>query len=220
VEYDTVNKLLKYCDGAEWVSFGPPKAVGACDVANPDPGITCADGTVYIGAHPSIAGAKIYAADADLASMLTWSSEAVATSATSFVDGISNTNWIIANRNINNYPAMKGCNDLVAHGYDDWYLPALAELDYVYSYAVVAPGEDSDNPGANTCQDCGQNDPTGYGGPQAYSFDKSSGGWYWSSTTYDNGNSYDYRFQDGFRDRWGNKTGTSNQVRCIRRVGP
>jgi hypothetical protein len=134
------------------------------------------------------------------------------------VDGLANQNWVIANRNINNYGAFKACADLVENGHDDWYLPAIAELDRVYSYLVVAAGQDSDNPSSpDTCSNCGNNDPSGYGGPAAGSFDTSSGGWYWSSTQYDSSNTYDFRFQDGWRDRFGVKTSTSNEIRCVRR---
>ena len=30
------------------------------------------------------------------------------------------------------FPAAEYCADLVAHGYDDWYLPSYNELDVVY----------------------------------------------------------------------------------------
>jgi hypothetical protein len=49
-------------------------------------------------------------------------------------NGESNTNTIVAHYGDNNgVPyAAKVCADLVAHGFDDWYLPAAGELNEIY----------------------------------------------------------------------------------------
>ena len=185
-------------------------------------GNVCYRGIVYVGMHPTIAGSRVYTTTVGEGHIPRWSTEAVLTGATSFVDGLANQNLIKKTRNIANYPAMQACDNLTAGGYNDWYLPSIAELDLLYSNLVILPFADPDNPIAVYAgTHNGGQTPSSYDGPLAGSFDTTGSGWYWSSTEGDAANAYDQSFQSGYRDISGNKTNSGNynvnKVRCIRR---
>lgn len=66
----------------------------------------------------------------------------LATARTDF-SGEANTNAIVAQLGVNGGTAYaaKVCADMVAHGFDDWYLPAAGELDEMYKkLGAVAQG--------------------------------------------------------------------------------
>lgn len=171
--------------------------------------------------HPTIAGSRVYTTTVGEGHFPQWSTEAVVTGATSFVDGLANQNLIKTTRNIANYPAMQACDNLTAGGYNDWYLPSIAELDLLYSNLVILPFADPDNPVAAYAGSGGWQAPSGYDGPLAGSFDTTGSGWYWSSTEGNAANAYDQSFESGNRDFYGDKTNSGNynvnKVHCIRR---
>lgn len=184
-------------------------------------GNVCHRGIVYVGMHPTIAGSRVYTTTVGEGHFPQWSTENVITGATSFVDGLANQNLIKKTRNIANYPAMQACDNLTAGGYNDWYLPSIAELDLLYSNLVILPFADPDNPVAVYAGSGGWQAPSGYDGPLAGSFDTTGSGWYWSSTEGNAANAYDQSFESGNRDFYGDKTNSGNynvnKVHCIRR---
>lgn len=52
--------------------------------------------------------------------------------ADSTIDGPQNTADMVADGSSGVYPAAHFCNNLVIGGYDDWYMPALDELEICY----------------------------------------------------------------------------------------
>ncbi len=72
-----------------------------------------------------------------------------------------------------------GTNALQGHGYDDWYLPAVAELDVIY-VNLVAPS-DPDNPTWQDGPSGGGGVPPAKDGPQASAF-VGGNGWYRTSS--------------------------------------
>lgn len=82
---------------------------------------------------------------ASLANMITSTSSGVmgwsgntntASGATSLVDGLSNTNTIIAQNSTANKAATI-CKAYSGGGYNDWYLPSIWELDQCYNAAFI-----------------------------------------------------------------------------------
>lgn len=103
----------------------------------------------------------------------------------SFIDGKLNH----ANRGAGTFPAFAACEGLSFGGHSDWYLPARAELDYLYNIrpALVAKGNITNFQNA----------------------------FYWSSTEFDTSNAWRQLFTDGTIG-FANKTG-AYRVRCVRR---
>jgi hypothetical protein len=101
-------------------------------------------------------------------------------------------------------------NSLEGHGYDDWYLPAIAELDEIY-VNLVSP-TDTDNPTwANGAGGGGDvNAPND--GPQASVF---GSGIFWSSSENANTIAWSLRFSDG--SQFTNTKNNARVPRCVRR---
>lgn len=103
-----------------------------------------------------------------------------------------------------------GTNGTQGHGYDDWYLPSIAELDVMY-VNLVSPG-DTDNPTYQDGVGGGNVVNADKDGPAAGSFGPSS---YWSSSERTSTNAWRPFFVDGEHD---NSTKFNNgNVRCVRR---
>lgn len=109
-------------------------------------GTVCSDGTVYVG---NLAGRYIFMTQSDNTTSITWNSGTgtdIETGATDTYNG--NTNYtILANSTDAGSPyaaeeACKAMNDSAAYGHTDWYLPALAEIRFVYDnrIALIAAG--------------------------------------------------------------------------------
>jgi hypothetical protein len=104
-------------------------------------------------------------------------------------------------------------NDLEGHGHDDWYLPAIAELDVMYKN-LVSPS-DPDNPsyadGAN--QGDGSTDAPN-DGPQAAPFGI---GEYFSSSESDPDKVFFINFSNGMYAEFNGSKSPSRRVRCVRK---
>ncbi len=179
-------------------------AGGDC-TASPTPGTVCADGTIYAGLTPD-GGVKMFTTRCDFGqtwdgsnctgsrTTLSWNngtSNYSNNGYTSSITGKSNSASIAALADAGApYAATQNCENLNLNGKTDWYLPALAELNLLYSNRAVIRNFDT------------------------------SGTRYWSATESDNMNSYLERFSDGRQDNnvfaITFKTITHN-VRCIRR---
>jgi alpha-tubulin suppressor-like RCC1 family protein len=116
--------------------------VDPCTVATPVPGASCADGTTYVGLSPDT-NTKMYTTDthgnthqwgpsADLIANCTSVGGVPSTCRT----GASNTATIAA---AGAYPAADYCDALSVHGRTDWYLPALDELNLMYTVWASLP---------------------------------------------------------------------------------
>ena len=180
----------------------------------------CDDNSIYIGEHPTEAGVKLYATDVNQSTAIDWSTAEYGIEIesqgypNSWVNGQTNQQWIVNNKTLSDYPAFELCENLDRHGYQDWYLPALAELDLMYSNLVLSPpGDDPDNPTDPNSGGGGGSNPTARDGAWAGTFTTS---YYWSSSEY----SADYAWIEAFNDGnqgYDRKYHTYNDVRCVRR---
>ena len=64
-----------------------------------------------------------------------WSTEYVITGANDWNNGLTNTNLIASNYNLNNYPAFRWCNNKNTNGITGWYLPSLTEIEQIIRLA-------------------------------------------------------------------------------------
>jgi hypothetical protein len=77
-------------------------------------------------------GTTIYVHPTDNSSGIRWyNGDYSSTNARSTMDGEANTSLILTSQGQGSYAAQI-CADLVAFGYDDWYLPAKDELNAIY----------------------------------------------------------------------------------------
>lgn len=113
------------------------------------------------------------------------------------IDGVANTNAMIA-AGIELHPAAEHCVNHRGGGFEDWYMPALDELDVIYQNL----GLDRPN-----CPPDFQS-----GGPQAF-----SDNFYWASTQQSLFSSLVQHFGDGSQD-FASKGYIGNRVRPVRRV--
>jgi len=128
-------------------------ATDPCSPAAPTPGAACTDGTIYAGLSPDT-NVKMYTTPCDYGqsgtqgactgtrATLIWSAgTAVATGYTSQVTGRANTTALAALSNADSpYSAAQYCENLSAHTYTDWYLPALGELTVLYTNRAAIGG--------------------------------------------------------------------------------
>ena len=155
---------------------------GSCAGGSPAIGTVCADGTVYAGLSPDT-GTAMYAQRCDLGqtwngvsctgsrSSLNWNNGTGNWTMTGFsgsITGKSNSAGIAALSDAGSpHEAAKNCENLSENGYTDWYLPALAELNVLYSNKGVIKNFDL------------------------------TGNWYWSSTENGSPYAWRERFSDG-----------------------
>ena len=81
---------------------------------------------------------KIFVYPANNSSNIKWADYKF-TGATSLTNGEENTNKIVSQLGEGDY-AAKLCYDLVAYGYDDWYLPSYHELIAIYKQTSTIKG--------------------------------------------------------------------------------
>ena len=113
---------VKVCDLSIAVGPNPCKASIA-----PAFGTICNDGSLYMGTTPD-GGGRYAAAAADESGTFSWGPNFTTTSITSTNTGQANT-IILVNLGAGLYRAAEVCFNKIAHGHDDWYLPAYNELD-------------------------------------------------------------------------------------------
>jgi len=139
------GKSIKACDGSMWVYF---VLVDPCTDDTPDIGTICKDGSIYVGKTPD-GGGKMFMTRCDVGRtwdqttqtcsgggnvFINWQSGAngtgVVTGVTNTITGQANTAQLVALGSAapGPYPAAKTCDDLVANGHSDWYLPARDEV--------------------------------------------------------------------------------------------
>lgn len=147
----------------------------ACTVA---PGGLCADGSVYAGLSPD-GNVPMYTTPQDrpLASGSCWNdcncTNYTTTSLTSAVTGKSNSATLITldsdsgTGGTQPHRMAQYCEDLVAHGQSDWYMPALNELDVLYTNKAAIGNFDT------------------------------SGSFYWSSTEFNTNDPWVQQFSGG-----------------------
>lgn len=204
VVYNRDSKVPQYCRAGTWIALATPSSVyDPCDPANsPAPGQLCNDGTKYAGLSPD-GNIAMYTTPAD-AGQFTWndgSTTYVDTamqncdlptfSLTSCWSGAANTVLLagLGSASPAPYDAAVHCDNLVAHGRTDWYLPASSEL-------VVL----RDNKGAIGGFNLGGGFNTGR---------------YWSSSEYSDSSAIDLRFSDTRIDPITKENG--KVVRCVRK---
>ncbi|MFC4236218.1 hypothetical protein ACFOY8_13460 [Thalassospira xianhensis] len=127
-------ELVSTTDVSEEPPVAPEPCNGAPEAASP--GTICADGSVYIGTSPD-GNVPMYAVFTDMG-MGYWGTSAFATLATSPITGEANSlilyNHITAGDGTANPDdgvspnIFVTCYNLVAHGHDDWYVPARDEV--------------------------------------------------------------------------------------------
>ncbi len=108
-----------------------------CNAVEPSIGDMCMDGTVYAGLSPD-GNVKMFTTPCDYGQTWDNCSTCVGTHKSRLVQlaaltGINNPNRkanssALAALNSPTYTAARTCENLVANGYNDWYLPAINEL--------------------------------------------------------------------------------------------
>ncbi len=122
---------MNYFDGTKWARIEKPinpdfRYSLEWDFANNKP--------YWKEVLPSVVynGATLYVHPIDNSSAIPWyNGSYVLTNASSTIDGKTNTLLIEIIQGPGSYAAQQ-CADLVAFGYDDWYLPAKDELNALY----------------------------------------------------------------------------------------
>ena len=108
------------------------------------------------------------------------------------------------------FPAKEYCEDLNAHGYDDWYLPSRSQLDAIWSTYTYKEGDSCAPDGYITTNCINETISATYTGD----FVTFMGDYYWSSTEYGAGFAYTIGMDPGaiYNDY---KAG-NDYVRCVR----
>ena len=109
----------------QWdVTTGAPTGPTGC----PNIGDVCHNGSIFAG------DTNMYVTDANQSTSIRWATLRQTNSgAHSNTDGAANQAWIVANRALSQYPAFELCENLNRHGHTDWYLPAVNELNHLYT---------------------------------------------------------------------------------------
>ena len=139
-------------------------AWAALDCANI--GDVCSDGTIYAGEFPASGRMFVTRCDAgmnwdganciNIRQRLTWNNGLIFWSDTALVncrspadcdpDGKENTATLTKESNdsvaaeVQFHAAARYCNDLIANGHDDWYLPSAPELNVIYQNNAAIGG--------------------------------------------------------------------------------
>lgn len=159
---------------------------------------------------------------------LKWKNANTATpGADSDIDGPQNTADMVTDGSSTVYPAAHFCNNLVAGGFSDWYMPAKNELEVCYfnlkpttaSNNTVSginpnavPARASDYTGATPAQTSAAAFQTG--GAEAF---PSLPPYHWSSTESSTTNAWRQQFDNGYQLSNGTKD-SARFIRAVRRV--
>jgi hypothetical protein len=123
-----------------------------CLLASPTPGVVCEDGSIFVNFSPD-GGHKMYARNVDQGNG-PWSANGMVASVQTFQTNVNTGRANTANLavgglyedsdsgrvGIQTHAAANSCATLVAHGRDDWYLPAYEELRLLYNHQVAIGG--------------------------------------------------------------------------------
>ena len=144
ITYNTTYNIMQYCEGDTWIPIG--RSADPCDASlSPSVGQTCRDGSIYAGLSTD-GNVPMFTTPEDAPTTMTWNdgnTNYSDTTALDLDDGDGNTTIIIATDSdsvtagTQTHDAAQYCNDLVAHGHADWYLPAINELGVLYSGHVA-----------------------------------------------------------------------------------
>jgi hypothetical protein len=154
-----------------------------------------------------------------LTTMLQWQNPTTTTSATSLFDGAANTALMT------NSPAADFCTGLSIGGYNDWYLPAILELDIAYFNLKPGTGTNSISFGINTYSvPKRDNNHTLIYPQQTYvtAFNTSTEAFvadnHWSSTETGGTTAFIFDFNNGFATNNALKTSAFRRIRAFRRI--
>lgn len=138
--YNNAYDVFQGCTTRGWRAFHEPRPPPDC----PNAGDICdTDGTIYAGVFD---GHKLYIAADDAPSTRTWGPRPNASgvgfcvlpfTVSSCKNGRKNTQFL--KDHTLSFPAAEYCADLVAHGYDDWYLPSFFEIAILNNLAAGKP---------------------------------------------------------------------------------
>lgn len=138
--------------GTEAVQWNVTTIADQCQLASPAPGVVCADGSIFASFSPD-GGHKMYARSVDQGNG-PWSANGMVTSVQTFQTNVNTGRANTAalsigglyedadsgRAGVQTHSAANGCASLVAHGRDDWYLPAYEELRVLYTHQVAIGG--------------------------------------------------------------------------------
>ncbi|MFB9151636.1 Lcl domain-containing protein [Roseovarius ramblicola] len=148
IVYNSSFDVFQGCtQGMGWIALHNPPP-DPCE-GSPTPGTICGDGSIYAGLSPD-GDVPMYTTPADAPSLITWNdgtsnyrdipgmtncTDTSPGTATTCQTGEANTTFLVGatGEPDNPFAAAEYCDGLSAHGYDDWYLPALDELNVLYT---------------------------------------------------------------------------------------
>ncbi|AEP08495.1 Lcl domain-containing protein [Micavibrio aeruginosavorus] len=144
VVYNSTHNYLQYCEGDDWIGIGRKDVSEIPPTGCPVIGNTCNDGSIYAGLTPD-GNVPMYAAASNAPTQMNWNNGTSNNIDTAIVNctsgaqsgcdtGEANTILLAGLVNAASpYEAATYCSNLVAHGRSDWYLPALNELQLLYT---------------------------------------------------------------------------------------
>ncbi|WP_319231069.1 DUF1566 domain-containing protein [Draconibacterium orientale] len=118
-----------------------------CDVPSPTAGTVCDDGSIFAG------DTNLYVTDVDQSSSSQWKTS----QGTDDIDPDSSTDGQANHDNrsgtLSDFPAFELCENLDRHGHTDWYLPAITEMDVLYTNRIAIGGFSTSNYWSSTESD-------------------------------------------------------------------
>lgn len=148
VVFNETYDVLQGCTARGWMAFHEP-ATHPCTetMTSPAIGETCTDGSIFAGMSPD-GDVPMYTTPND-AGNFAWESVNAGpymTFCTSNSPGVQETCQTGEENTTNlvgsagTLPAAAHCSGLIAHGHDDWYLPAQDELNLLYTNRLLIGG--------------------------------------------------------------------------------
>ena len=134
---NTITVTITYTDGNGFIETETSAATSAVTSTWPATAIGGGDNTYgfWLG---DISSNKLIAAPKSTEVSLLWGSYGVTRAATSSTNGLVNTN-VLAGFGQAAHPAAYAAKNLTTGGYNTWYLPAINELNTLYSNKSATP---------------------------------------------------------------------------------